>query len=86
MFEFDTWKSQINYDKHGIDFLKARLLWNDPDHIVIPARVVGESRFMVIGKIDNKHWSAVITHRQLKIRIISVRRARADEVKLYESS
>lgn len=85
MFEFDTWKSQINHDKHGIDFLTAQLIWNDPDHVEIPAKIVGERRFMVIGKINDKHWTAVITYRRLNIRIISVRRARADEVRLYEN-
>jgi uncharacterized DUF497 family protein len=39
----------------------------------------------MIGCIDNKHWSAVITYRESNIRIISVRRSRKSEVKLYES-
>ena len=40
---------------------------------------------MVIGKISNKHWSAIITYRGEAIRIISVRRSRREEVELYES-
>jgi uncharacterized DUF497 family protein len=39
----------------------------------------------VIGLLDDKHWSAVMTYRGDKIRLISVRRARAEEVALYES-
>ncbi|MBI1882743.1 MAG: BrnT family toxin [Chlamydiae bacterium] len=38
-----------------------------------------------MGKIKEKHWSAIITYRDLKVRIISVRRARKEEVQLYES-
>jgi uncharacterized DUF497 family protein len=38
------------------------------------------------GKIREKHWSAVITYRGDKIRIISVRRSRIEEVQQYESN
>ena len=83
-FEFDEQKSQANSSKHGIDFVHAQDLWNDPDLIEIPARTSDEPRFLVIGRIEEKHWSAVITYRRGTIRIISVRRSRAEEVALYE--
>ena len=35
--------------------------------------------------ISGKHWSAVITYRGERVRLISVRRARAEEVAIYES-
>ncbi len=84
-FEFDFRKSQSNELKHGIDFEKAQLLWADPDRIQIPAKEIDEPRFMVIGKIDGKHWSAILTYRQENIRIISVRRSRDEEIGIYES-
>lgn len=84
-FEFDESKSRANLEKHGIDFLQAQALWSDPDLIEIPALTVDEPRLLVIGRIDGKHWSAVITYRSENIRIISVRRARAEEVSIYES-
>ncbi len=84
-FEFDLRKSQSNELKHGIDFEKAQLLWADPDRIQIPAKEIDEPRFMVIGKIDGKHWSAILTYRQENIRIISVRRSRDEEIGIYES-
>lgn len=84
-FEFDEQKSRINLEKHGIDFVQAQDLWSDPCLIEIPAKTIDEPRFMVIGRIKGKHWSAVITHRSKSIRIISVRRARSEEVNLYES-
>ena len=40
---------------------------------------------MVIGKIDEKYWTEIITYRNDNIRIISVRRARNEEIELYES-
>ena len=84
-FEFDEQKSLSNLQKHGIDFVQAQALWNDQDLIEIPAKTVDEPRSMVIGKIKDNHWSAVITYRNKRIRIISVRHARTEEVNLYES-
>lgn len=85
IFEFDPIKSRSNKEKHGIDFDEAQALWNDPDLLEIPAKTIDEKRFLVIGKINGKHWSAVITYRTGTIRIISVRRARNEEIELYES-
>lgn len=84
-FEYDDDKSQTNLDKHGIDFLDARALWKDPDLLEIRARPDDEPRFLVIGLIGQKHWSAVVTYRNGTIRLISVRRSRKREVELYES-
>jgi uncharacterized DUF497 family protein len=84
-FEFDDAKSKSNVDQQGIDFLAAQDLWNDPMLLEIPARADDEPRYLVIGLIGEKHWSAVITYRGAHIRLISVRRARTEEVALYES-
>ncbi|MEW6168902.1 MAG: BrnT family toxin [Pseudomonadota bacterium] len=84
-FEFDEQKSQANLEKHGIDFVRAQELWSDPYLVEIPAKTVDEPRFLAIGRIKGKHWSAVITYRSRNIRIISVRRARSEEVAIYES-
>ena len=84
-FEFDPKKSEKNMQKHGIDFFQAQALWDDPELLEIPARTEDEARFLVVGKIGGKHWAGIITYRGEKIRIISVRRARKEEVELYES-
>ena len=84
-FEFDSHKSKTNLEKHGIDFLEAQELWKDPDVLEIQARSGDEDRFLVIGLIGAKHWSAIITYRSDRIRLISVRRSRRTEVELYES-
>jgi uncharacterized protein len=85
LFEFDVAKSESNRTKHGIDFVEAQALWSDPMLLEIPAKTDDEPRYLVIGLIDDKHWSAVITYRGENIRLISVRRARIEEVNLYES-
>ncbi len=85
MFEFDDLKSKSNLQKHGIDFIAAQALWDDSNLLEIPAKTLDEPRFLTIGVIDQKHWSAVVTYRNGKIRLISVRRSRDEEVTLYES-
>lgn len=84
LFEFDETKSTANLRKHGIDFIEAQALWIDPDLLEIEANPGAERRFVIIGRIGDKHWSAVITYREEKIRIISVRRSRPREEELYE--
>ena len=84
-FEYDDDKSTSNLRKHGIDFIVAQELWLDPDLVQVQAKSEDEPRYLVIGRIENKHWSAVTTHRSSTIRIISVRRSRKKEVELYES-
>ena len=85
-FEFAAAKSESNRAKHGIDFVEAQSLWSDLMLLEIPAKTADERRYLVIGLIDGKHWSAVIiiTYRGANIRLISVRRARTEEVALYE--
>jgi uncharacterized DUF497 family protein len=83
-FEFDERKSSSNKVKHGIDFIEAQQLWLDTSRIEVASRTIDEPRFIVIGQVNGKHWAAVITYREERVRIISVRRARNEEVKLYE--
>jgi len=83
-FEFDEAKSRANMAKHGIDFVEAQELWQDGDLLRIAARAGDEPRFVVIGLIGGKHWSAVVTYRGEAIRLISVRRSRPREVQAYE--
>jgi len=84
-FEYDPGKSAENKRKHGIDFESAQRLWADAGLVEIPARTTDEPRWLLIGKIDDKHRSAVITRRGDNIRLISVRRSRDEEVAIYES-
>ena len=83
--EYDPHKSRSNAQKHGMDFEQARALLDDPDLLEVPAETRGESRFLLIGRIGERHWSAVVTYREDSIRFISVRRSRREEVAFYES-
>lgn len=83
-FAFDPRKSKGNKRKHGIDFVEAQALWLDVDRIEIPARTVDEPRTLIIGRIQDQHWSAVVIYREDRIGIIWVRRSRREEVEIDE--
>ena len=84
-FEFDPDMSAANRIEHGIDFNDAQALWDDPRLLEAPARIGDEPRFIAIGRIGGQHRSAVCTRRGGRTRIVSVRRARRQEVERYES-
>ena len=84
-FEFDPKKSQSNVSKHGIDFLKAQVLWQDEDRVIFPANSDTEQRYALIAELEQKIWVAFFTIRENRTRIISVRRARKKEKEIYES-
>jgi uncharacterized DUF497 family protein len=84
-FEFDEQKSSTNKLKHGIDFIEAQRIWDDPERVEIPARTSEESRIMIIGTIGQSIWTGIYTIRNNNIRLISVRKARKDEKEIYES-
>lgn len=84
-FEFDPDKSSANEAKHGVSFTAAEALWNDPLRVEVPARTIDEARWLVIGRIEGRPWSAVVTYRDDRIRLISVRRSRDEEMAIYES-
>ena len=84
-FEWDENKSASNKIKHGIEFKEAQILWEDCNRLEFSVKTDGEQRFLTIGLINTKHWTAVITYRELNIRIIFVRRSRIEAVRLYEN-
>ncbi len=83
-YEYDPNKSQANKLKHGIDFEEAQALWNDEFAIEQDARSDTEPRYVVVGRVNDKMWSAFVTYRGAAVRIISVRRSRKQEIEDYE--
>ncbi|WP_202928070.1 BrnT family toxin [Cyclobacterium salsum] len=51
----------------------------------IEARATDEKRFLLITRLDKSVWSAVYTHRNEFVRIISVRKSRGNEKEIYYS-
>ncbi|MGE4296063.1 MAG: BrnT family toxin [Campylobacterales bacterium] len=86
VFEYDSNKSDTNLQKHGIDFDRAQALWQDDNLLEVPLRYPHEARFLCVGRIGLKHWSAIVTYREGATRIISVRRSREEEINHYENN
>lgn len=83
-FEFDPAKSAANAAKHGIDFVEAQAIWDDPDLVDAGVTQRGdEERRIIVGNIDDIVWTSIFTYREDRIRIISVRRARPIERQDY---
>lgn len=86
LFEFDSAKSAANKAKHGIDFVEAQTLWQN-QRIEIQAKIAGgEIRYAVLGEINKKHYTIIITYRGTHVRIISARRSRNNEIAIYEQN
>jgi len=83
IFEYDEFKSAANMVKHGLDFKQVQRLWDDSNLLELVSPVSNEPRFLNIGKIDEKYWTAIVTYREKAVRLISVRRARTEEVEAY---
>ena len=79
------WNALAKSAREGRAVVEAQRLSNDPMLLEIPAKTEDEPRFLVIGEIEGRHWSAVITYRGSHVRSVSVRRARTEEVAFYES-
>ncbi len=83
-FEYDENKSRSNKQKHSIDFEESKELFGDDLVVVCVNTDKGESRYLAVGKLYDKFYTVVYTYRGLKVRIISVRRSRKNEERLYE--
>ena len=84
-FEYNLEKSETNRRKHGITLEEAKGLWAAPN-VQLEANVAGELRFMIIGKLNHKFYSCIFTPREEKIRLISARRSRPKEERIYHEN
>jgi len=84
-FEFDRRKSEANKRKHGISLEEAAEIWQEA-YLEVAAKTVDEPRMMAIGMIRGKPYACIYTIRKESVRLISCRRAREQEVRLYHGS
>ncbi len=87
MFEWDPKKSKQNFQKHGVTFEEATVIWQGiclaVEDIARTSR--GEKRSATIGMISGKIYTAIWARRQESIRLISVRRSRDGEKKAFKN-
>ncbi len=83
-FEWDEAKRRSNIAKHGIDFLRARLLFDGRPHLDLDSPRRSEKRFLRIARFDDLLIAVAWTRRGKDVvRIISARRARDEEKRAY---
>ncbi|MDD2724994.1 MAG: BrnT family toxin [Methylovulum sp.] len=86
LFEWDEQKNLINRQKHGIDFVAATAVYDDPNRLEMDCTQSGqgEIRTKTIGQMDGLFIVAVVsTDRAQRIRLISARLASKNERKHY---
>lgn len=85
-FEWNLEKARRNAAKHGIDFQEAMTVFNDPFAYTFfdPDHSVEEDRYLVFGYSElSRLLTVAYTYREKKTRLISARRATAEEQEIY---
>ncbi len=86
-FEWNEEKAQTNLVKHGVSFIEASTVFDDPEGVILDDQYhsVGELRFIILGRSIVKRVLLVIhCDRGENIRIISARPATSSEKRIYE--
>ncbi|MCD2175623.1 BrnT family toxin [Rhizobium sp. C4] len=85
---FDPAKDVINREKHKLPLAFGERIFEDGDHLILPSirEIDGEERFKVIGVVDGKLFTGVLTWRDDLPRFISVRRSNKGEERAYHSA
>lgn len=84
-FEWDEVKRLANIARHGLDFVRAKEIWEGPV-LEIPSSQAhhGEERVIALGRVESRLIAVVFTWRHERRRIISARIARKDEKEIYK--
>ena len=83
-FEWDTQKYADNLEKHGVDFIEAILIFENPVLERIDSRKdYGEIRYQAVGVADDECFSIIYTWRGDNRRIISAWRLGKDGKRKY---
>lgn len=84
LFEWDEAKNATNRRKHGISFEEAEAIWDDPGFVEVHVMDIPEDRWVAIGRVGKRaYFTAAITYREGRIRIISARRSSRKEIDKY---
>lgn len=86
-FEWDKNKAHQNSQKHGIRFSDAATVFEDINALTIEDDYQDERRFITMGADAlGRILVVVYTFRQMKIRIISARKATRQERRQYQEA
>lgn len=93
-FDWDPNKARANLRKHGVSFRLATTVFRDPLALTIydDEHSEPEERWVSIGRAENGQYLVVVHTsewhgtREIKVRIISARRADRQEIRDYEDA
>ncbi|MDN5872717.1 MAG: BrnT family toxin [Nitrococcus sp.] len=86
-FEWDENKNAANLEKHGIDFVRAKEIWQGPVmEMFSPQTQHSEDRIIAVGMVDGLCIAVIYTWRGENRRLISARRARKNEQTHYDDA
>lgn len=93
-FDWDANKARSNFQKHGVSFRLATTVFRDPLALTIfdNEHSDDEDRWVTLGNAEDGHLTVVVhtseevSETELRIRIISARRAEREEIRDYEQT
>ncbi|MEK6756401.1 MAG: BrnT family toxin [Bacteroidota bacterium] len=88
IYEWDERKRVSNLEKHGLDFYRAKRVYEADRKITIETTKEGsrERRFLDIAEVESACVALVYTYRGESVRIISMRHARRKERRDFDAS
>ena len=86
MFEWDDGKGRENIVKHGVDFVRAAMIFENPVIVGIDRRKrYGETRHRALGYVGDEFYVVIYTWRGKARRIISAWKAGEDGKRRYQA-
>ena len=93
-FEWDEEKARTNHSKHKVGFRLATGVFRDPLALTVydAEHSENEERWITLGQAEDEqylvviHTHEVITATEVRIRIISARKADRQEIRDYENA
>jgi uncharacterized DUF497 family protein len=85
VYEWDEAKREANLRKHGLDFLDAYIVYENPEKVTYPSTRRGERRFQDVAlvEVDGNVLSLAYVMRGGNVRVISFREASRRERRDY---
>ncbi len=87
MFEWDEEKRAINIESHGVDFIRAAMIFTNPTLEDTDAREdYGETRHRALGHVEGEFYIVIYTWRGKARRIISAWKAGRNDQRNYHAN
>jgi uncharacterized DUF497 family protein len=83
-YEWDEDKRRSNLARHGLDFRRAYLVYENSGKLTLKSRYSHEPRLVDIAEVEGRALVLVYTLRREAVRCISFRYAKRKERRVYD--